>query len=210
MQTGTTSNGGTAQVQPWVQGAIAKISGTTTSAESTASAAMSSTNVVGPVGPLPLSVRTANFPGTPAVLLIGDCHFLHRLCQLLLFCLIFRKRQLLRFVGGVAGRTGEIVNKVGPVKEEAIAGVRSSPATVVKVEDAGQIVNRSTGTITKGSDEVANPRLARVGNGNCGQGYSSEEVSSVDFLTLNLVAPFCSVLGKKLMQFIFCNMLGFL
>ncbi|CAM6060831.1 unnamed protein product [Sphagnum tenellum] len=178
VQTGTTSNGGTAQVQAWVQGAIAKISVTTTSAESPASAAMSSTNVVGPVGPLPLSVSTANFPGTPAVRLIGDCHFLHRLCQLLLFCLIFRKRQLLRFVGGVAGRTGETVNKVGPVKEEAMAGVQSSPATVVKVEDGGQIVNRSTGTITKGSDEVANPRLARVGNGNCGQGYSSEEDSS--------------------------------
>ncbi|CAK9278664.1 unnamed protein product [Sphagnum jensenii] len=123
---------------------------------------MSSTNVVGPVGPLPLSVSTANFPGTPAVRLIGDCHFLHRLCQLLLFCLIFQKRQLLRFVGGVAGRTGETVNKVGPVKEEAMAGVRSSPATVVKVEDGGQIVNRSTGTITKGSDEVKNLFLVLV------------------------------------------------
>jgi hypothetical protein len=80
------------------------------------------------------------------------------------------------------------------------------------MEDGGQIVNRSTGTITKGSDEVANPRLARVGNGNCGQGYSSEEVRSVDFFNPQPCCPilFCILLlGKKLMQFLFCNMLGF-
>jgi hypothetical protein len=28
---------------------------------------------------------------------------------------------------------------------------------------------------------VANTRSARVGYGNCGQGYSSEEVRSIDF-----------------------------
>jgi hypothetical protein len=181
VQTGTTSNGGTAQLQAWVQGAIAKITATSPSAEVPASAAISSTNLVGPVVPLPLNVSTATFPGTPAVRLIGDCHFLHRLCQLLLFCLIFRKRQLLRFVGGVAARTSESITKVGPLKEEVMTGVQGSPTTVVKVEDGGQIPNHSTGTITKGSEEVANTRSARVGYGNCGQGYSSEEVRSIDF-----------------------------
>ncbi|CAK9198991.1 unnamed protein product [Sphagnum troendelagicum] len=186
VQTGTTSNGGTAQLQAWVQGAIAKITATSPSAEVPASAAISSTILVGPVVPLPMNLSTATFPGTPAVRLIGDCHFLHRLCQLLLFCLIFRKRQLLRFVGGVAGRTSESITKVGPLKEEVMTGVQGSPTTVVKVEDGGQIPNHSTGTITKGSEEVANTRSARVGYGNCGQGYSSEEVKHLFLVLVDL------------------------
>ncbi len=181
MQTWTRSNGGTAQLQAWVQGAIAKISAITRSAEVSASVAILSTNLVGPVVPLPLIVSTATFPGTPAVRLTGDCHFLYRLCQLLLFCLIFCKYQLLRVVGSVAGQTSEAITKVGPLKEEVMIGVQGSEATVVKVEDGGQIVNHSMGTITKGSEEGANTQSAWVGNGNCGQGYSSEQVRSIDF-----------------------------
>ncbi len=37
--------------------------------------AIPSTNLVEPVVPLPLSVSTATFPGTPTVHLIGDYHF---------------------------------------------------------------------------------------------------------------------------------------
>jgi hypothetical protein len=48
---------------------------------------------------MPISINTGTFPGTPAVRLIGDCHFLRRLCQLLLFCFFFRRTQLPRFVG---------------------------------------------------------------------------------------------------------------
>ncbi|CAM6076420.1 unnamed protein product [Sphagnum tenellum] len=46
---------------------------------------------------------------------------------------------------------------LGPLKEEVVTGVQGSAATAVKVEDGGQIVNHSMGTITKGSKEVANP-----------------------------------------------------
>jgi hypothetical protein len=51
----------------------------------------------------------------------------------------------------------EPITKVGPLKEEVVTGVQGSAATAVKVEDGGQIVNHSMGTITKGSKEVANP-----------------------------------------------------
>jgi hypothetical protein len=68
VQTGPTmSNGGTTQVQAWVQGAIANVSATTPSAEVLASATIPSTNLAGPVVPLPLSVTTPTFPETPAV-----------------------------------------------------------------------------------------------------------------------------------------------
>ena len=79
-------------MQEWVQGAIAKISnnadGASTSTQNPNSGRSSF---------MPISIKTGTYPGTPAVRLIGDCHFLHRLCQLLLFCLIFRRRQSPRF-----------------------------------------------------------------------------------------------------------------
>ncbi|CAM6032944.1 unnamed protein product, partial [Sphagnum compactum] len=141
VQTGTTSNGGTTQVQAWVQGAIVKISATTPSAEVLAFSTIPSTNLVGPVVPLPLSVTTPTFPETPAV---------HAP-----YC--------------------KPITKIGPLKQEVMAGVQGPAATVVEVEDGDQIVNHSMATITKGSEEVANPQSAWVGYGNCGQGYSSEE-----------------------------------
>jgi hypothetical protein len=49
----------------------------------------------------------------------------------------------------------EAITKVGPLKEEVVTEVQA--ATAVKVEDGGQIMNQSMGTITKGSKEVANP-----------------------------------------------------
>lgn len=172
LQTGTASNGGTTQVQAWVQGAIAKINSSSNVTDTPSSTTLTSTT---PVANLPLSVSTATFPGTPAVRLIGDCHFLHRICQLLLFCLIFRKRQLPRFVGGTGPRpTPEGV--ASKPKEEPLVGPRTTGSAVVKTEEGVPVVARTTSTVSKGADDVANPRLTRVGNGNCGQGYTSEEV----------------------------------
>ena len=176
----TPSSGGTAQVQAgvqaWVQGAIAKINSSNTNTDSPTSA-VASTTVAGPAANLPLSVSTATFPGTPAVRLISDCHFLHKLCQLLLFCLIFRKRQLPRYVQISAGRPAATVdNKLGNVKEEPLMGQRTLSTAPVKVEEGGHAVTRTASTVSKSAEDVANPRVQRVGNGNCGQGYTSEEV----------------------------------
>lgn len=86
------SSNGATSVQAWVQGAIAKVNNSTEGA-----ASLTSSVVAGTVTPLQLSVSQAAFPGMPAVRLIGDCNFLHRLCQLLLFCLIFRRRPPQRY-----------------------------------------------------------------------------------------------------------------
>lgn len=177
---GAPSSGGTAQVQAgvqaWVQGAIAKINSNSTNTDSPTSA-VASTTVAGPAANLPLSVSTATFPGTPAVRLISDCHFLHRLCQLLLFCLIFRKRQLPRHVQISAGRPAATAdNKLGNIKEEPLMGQRTMGTVPVKVEEGGHSVTRTASTVSKGAEDVANPRGQRVGNGNCGQGYTSDEV----------------------------------
>ena len=63
-----------------------------------------STTASGPVTPFPLSVSQATFPGMPAVRLVGDCNFLHRL---LLFCFLFRKRPLPRLAQAAAPRNSD-------------------------------------------------------------------------------------------------------
>jgi hypothetical protein len=159
---GTPSSGGTAQVQAgvqaWVQGAIAKINSSSTNTDSPTSA-VATTTVAGPAANLPLSVSTATFPGTPAVRLISDCHFLHRLCQLLLFCLIFRKRQLPRHVQSFsAGRpVATAESKLGNIKEEPLMGQRTLNSAPVKVEEGGHSVTRSASTVSKGTEDVTNP-----------------------------------------------------
>lgn len=135
------SSNGTTSVQAWFQGAIAKASDSTEGAVSLTSAA-----ATGTVPPLQLSVSQAAFPGMPAVRLVGDCNFLHRLCQLLLFCLIFRRRQLSRFI---------------PTAPRNPDGMDSS-------------------------DELGGGRSARVGNGNAGQGYTSDEVKFLFLVSVNL------------------------
>lgn len=182
-QAGAPNTGGATQVQTgvqaWVQGAIAKInSGGTTNTDST-SATITSTAISGPTQNLPLSVSTATFPGTPAVRLISDCHFLHRLCQLLLFCLIFRKRQLPRFVNVAGARpvtAPDGTSKLGLVKEDPLGGQRTANGAPIKSEDGSQATVRTASTVSKGGEDVTNPRLTRVGNGNCGQGYTADEV----------------------------------
>lgn len=143
MPAGTGSSGATAQVQAgvqaWVQGAIAKINSSSTNTDSPASAVTSST-VAGPAANLPFSVSTATFPGTPAVRLISDCHCLHRLCQLLLFCLMFRKRQSPRHVQIFAGRSTATVdanNKLGTIKDEPFIGQRTLSTAPVGDKEAG-------------------------------------------------------------------------
>lgn len=135
------SSNGTTTVQAWVQEALAKVTNSTEGAVS-----LTSSTVTGTVPPLQLSVSQGAFPGMPAVRLIGDCNFLHRLCQLLLFCLIFRRRQLPRYV--------------------------STPPKNLDGMDA--------------PDELGNGRSLRVGSGNAGQGYTSDEVKFLFLVSVNL------------------------
>ncbi|KAH7306515.1 hypothetical protein KP509_22G016300 [Ceratopteris richardii] len=113
-QVSSAYNNGTTSVQAWMQGAIAKVNNSTEGA-----ASMTPSSTTGAVPPLQLNVSQSAFPGMPAVRLVGDCNFLHRLCQLLLFCFIFRRRQQSRgslsvspvegseeFGGGRSGRFG--------------------------------------------------------------------------------------------------------
>jgi len=79
-QSGSASSTGSTQMQAWVQVAIAKISSTTDGVTNSTPNPIS-----GPSSIMPISINTGTFPGTPAVRLIGDCHFLRRLCQLLPF-----------------------------------------------------------------------------------------------------------------------------
>ncbi|KAG0447008.1 hypothetical protein HPP92_028521 [Vanilla planifolia] len=126
-------------MQAWVQGAIAKISNNTDGGTTTTPNPIS-----GPSPFMPISINTGTFPGTPAVRLIGDCHFLHRLCQLLLFCLIFRRRH---------------------------AVIKLTASAVSKVEDA-------QGIRSGHFDEGHPGKSIRLGSGNAGQGYTSEEENS--------------------------------
>ncbi|KAL5715592.1 Mediator of RNA polymerase II transcription subunit 16 [Ranunculus cassubicifolius] len=150
-QNGTASSTGSSQMQAWVQGAIAKISGTADGVPNSAPNLMS--------GP-PISINTGTFPGTPAVRLIGDCHFLHRLCQLLLFCFFFWRKQLPRFIG---------VQKT------------SQLAAPTKVEGG---IFRPEGS--KGVEEGPAGRAQRFGSGNGGQGYNFEEVRVLFLILMDL------------------------
>ncbi|CAN6487225.1 unnamed protein product [Victoria cruziana] len=170
-QNGASSIGST-HMQTWVQGAIAKINST---ADGTASMPNPMT---GPSPFMPISINTGTFPGTPAVRLIGDCHFLHRLCQLLLFCLFFRRKQLPRLIGAVQRSMDS-----NPMKSQSISSnkgleeinMSSRPAPgATKLEESQS--NRVVQSIscTKSLDELPT-RPPRFGFGNVGQGYTSEE-----------------------------------
>ncbi|XP_078427438.1 sensitive to freezing 6 [Wolffia australiana] len=154
-QSGTTSAMGSTQMQAWVQGAIAKISsnadGVSSSAPNPGTGQAASF--------VPISINTGTFPGTPAVRLIGDCHFLHRLCQLLLFCLLFRKRQLPRFMGSSQ-------------KAQLAAGS--------KAEDGGRAGQPKT------QEDAAASRALKIGSGNAGQGYTSDEVKVLFLILVDL------------------------
>lgn len=164
-------------MQAWVQGAIAKISSTSEGVPSS-----TSTPINGPSSFMPISINTGTFPGTPAVRLIGDCHFLHRLCQLLLFCFFFRRTQLPRFISGAQRNADAGTQKThpnGPGKVEEISSVPKHTSAMVRTEE-GQASRVSQGvTGTKGAEEGPASR-SRLGSGNAGQGYAFEEVEQDD------------------------------
>nr|XP_034912490.1 mediator of RNA polymerase II transcription subunit 16-like isoform X2 [Populus alba] len=185
-QSGGTSSTGSTQMQAWVQGAIAKIS-STTDGVSTAT----SNPISGPSSFMPISINTGTFPGTPAVRLIGDCHFLHRLCQLLLFCFFFRRRtQVPRFAGGTQRNpTDTNVQKPqsgAPSKVEEINSVSSKPAPAAVRSDEGQAVRGSQVVPGAKAVEEGPAGRHRVGSGNAGQGYSSEEVKVLFLILMDL------------------------
>ncbi|KAK9714700.1 hypothetical protein RND81_06G113500 [Saponaria officinalis] len=166
-QSGTTSSTGSTQMQAWVQGAIAKISGTTDGV-----ATSSPTPISGPTSFMPISINTGTFPGTPAVRLIGDCHFLHRLCQLLLFCFFFRRTQLPRYIQNAQRNNDTSIQKpqtgaLGKFEENHNAQMKPGAVGGVKAED---------GPANK----------ARLGAGNAGQGYTFEEVKVLFQILIDL------------------------
>lgn len=179
-QSGTASSTGSTQMQAWVQGAIAKISSTNDGVSNS-----TSNTISGPSTFMPISINTGTFPGTPAVRLIGDCHFLHRLCQLLLFCFFFRRTQQTRLFAGAQRNTDANMQKPqpgGPGKVEEINSVSSKPASAMVRLDEGQLT-RTGQTIpgAKGSEEGPASR-PKLGSGNAGQGYTFEEVDTDSFL----------------------------
>jgi hypothetical protein len=172
-QNGGTSSIGSAQLQTWVQGAIAKISNTTDGGSNPTPNPIS-----GPSTFMPISVNTGTFPGTPAVRLIGDCHFLHRLCQLLLFCFFFRRTQLPRYMGAANRTTDTNIQKSNAPASGKVEEISKPVSAVAKSEDgltgrAGQLMSGP-----KGSEEAPSGR-SRLGSGNAGQGYTFEEVLTI-------------------------------
>lgn len=162
-------------MQAWVQGAIAKISGSTDGVSTSTPNPIS-----GPSSFMPISINTGTFPGTPAVRLIGDCHFLHRLCQLLLFCFFFRRALQPRFAQRNTDANPQKNQPGAPGKMEEVNSVAAKPTTMTRPDEAqgaraGQLVPGA-----KGAEE--GPRGLKIGSGNAGQGYTFEEVVTVYFI----------------------------
>ncbi|XP_062096656.1 mediator of RNA polymerase II transcription subunit 16 isoform X1 [Humulus lupulus] len=182
-QNGTTNSTGSTQMQAWVQGAIAKISSTNDGVSSSAPNPIS-----GPSSFMPISINTGTFPGTPAVRLIGDCHFLHRLCQLLLFCFFFRRTQLPRYMGNAQRNTDTNVQRPQsgqPGKVEEMGSGPAKPSSVVRPDESqvtrsGQVVPGAKGV------EEGSAGRSRLGSGNAGQGYTFEEVKVLFLILMDL------------------------
>ncbi|KAM7530680.1 hypothetical protein LguiB_034090 [Lonicera macranthoides] len=181
-QGGTANSTGSTQMQAWVQGAIAKISGTSDGVPNA-----SPNPINGPSSFMPISINTGTFPGTPAVRLIGDCHFLHRLCQLLLFCFFFRRTQLPR--GGTQRNTDTSAQKLqpgGPGKVEEVNSGPSKPTSAMVRSDEGQVSRvAQVNSGAKGPEEATASR-SRSGSGNAGQGYTFEEVKVLFLILMDL------------------------
>ena len=173
-QGGATSAPGNSQMQEWVQGAIAKISNNSDGAATTTPNPMSGRSSF-----MPISINTGTFPGTPAVRLIGDCHFLHRLCQLLLFCLLFRRRQSPRLLANAQKNQDSAIQKIQHMMnaktEDSSTTVRSGLGAA-KVEDGQAMRGGQFALGAKGPEENLIGKSVRIGSGNAGQGYTSDEV----------------------------------
>ncbi|KAH7838602.1 hypothetical protein Vadar_028814 [Vaccinium darrowii] len=178
-QGGTASSTGSTQMQAWVQGAIAKIS-------STADGVPNSTPnpISGASSFMPISINTGTFPGTPAVRLIGDCHFLHRLCQLLLFCFFFRRTLLPRFIGNSQRNSDTKLGGLGKVEE-----INSGPTKLnVGMARSEEVQGARTGQAVPGAKgpEEGSAGRSRLGSGNAGQGYTFEEVKVLFLILVDL------------------------
>ncbi|KAM0906821.1 hypothetical protein ACQ4PT_016526 [Festuca glaucescens] len=185
-QSGVASTTGSSQMQEWVQGAIAKISNNADGATNAAPNPVSGRSSF-----MPISINTGTFPGTPAVRLIGDCHFLHRLCQLLLFCLLFRRRQSPRLLANAQKNPDSAMQKIQHLmnskiedNSSAVSAVRSGLGAA-KMEDGpttrGQLVLGA-----KGLEENPTGKSVRIGSGNAGQGYTSDEVKVLFLILVDL------------------------
>ncbi|KAK6917525.1 hypothetical protein RJ641_018276 [Dillenia turbinata] len=166
------------------QGAIAKISSTSDGVSNSTPNPIS-----GPSSFMPISINTGTFPGTPAVRLIGDCHFLHRLCQLLLFCFFFRRMQLPRFAGAAQRNADSSMQKPqpnGPGKLEEASNVGAKPASAVAKSEETQLGR--TGQLIPGAKGVEEGPASRSrwGYGNAGQGYTFEEVKVLFLILMDL------------------------
>ncbi|KAJ0443546.1 putative mediator of RNA polymerase II transcription subunit 16 [Helianthus annuus] len=174
-QNGSASSTASTPIQAWVQGAIAKISSTSDGVPNA-----TPNPVTGPSSFMPISINTGTFPGTPAVRLIGDCHFLHRLCQLLLFCYFFRRIHLPRFLGAPQrNNTDSAVHKPqsgGPGKVEEISSVSTKATSAL----GGQV-----GSGAKSSEDGP-ANKSRYGSGNAGQGYTFDEVKVLFLILMDL------------------------
>ncbi|XP_059435637.1 mediator of RNA polymerase II transcription subunit 16 [Corylus avellana] len=183
-QTGTASSTGSTQMQAWVQGAIAKISSTNDGVSNSTPNPIS-----GPSSFMPISINTGTFPGTPAVRLIGDCHFLHRLCQLLLFCFFFRRTQLPRFLGAAQRNADTNMQKPqpgAPGKLEEINSVSTKPTSAVARSDDGQVARANQLIAGAKGIEDGTAGRSRLGSGNAGQGYTFEEVRVLFLILMDL------------------------
>ncbi|XP_021740552.1 LOW QUALITY PROTEIN: mediator of RNA polymerase II transcription subunit 16-like [Chenopodium quinoa] len=179
-QTGTPSSTGNTQMQAWVQGAIAKISGTPDGVSSSTPNPLS-----GPTSYMPISINTGTFPGTPAVRLIGDCHFLHRLCQLLLFCFFFRRTNLSRFIPSSQRMADASMQKTQPnVASKVEENQTKSMPVSGRLEDAQGARSNQLVAGVKVEDGPAG--RVRMGTGNAGQGYTYEEVKVLFLILMDL------------------------
>ncbi|XP_074560985.1 mediator of RNA polymerase II transcription subunit 16-like [Curcuma longa] len=178
-----TRQGGNSQMQAWVQGALTKISNNADGGSS-----MAQNPASGPYPFMPITINTGTFPGAPSVRLIGDCHFLHRLCQLLLFCLIFRQRQLPRSIGNIQKNPASSLQKVQTIsngKVEENSAVSRPTMGVAKTEEVQAYRSRQMSIGPKGV-EASTSKSIRYGSGNAGQGYTSEEVKVLFLILVDL------------------------
>ncbi|XP_076902337.1 mediator of RNA polymerase II transcription subunit 16-like [Bidens hawaiensis] len=185
-QNGSASSTASTPIHAWVQGAIAKISSTSDGVPNTTPNPIS-----GPSSSfMPISINTGTFPGTPAVRLIGDCHFLHRLCQLLLFCYFFRRIHLPRFLGAPQRNNADSsVHKPqsgGPNKvEEISSGSTKVTSAMGRSDELAVSRGGQVGSGPKGSEEGP-ANKSRYGSGNAGQGYTFDEVKVLFLILMDL------------------------
>lgn len=178
-------------MQAWMQGAIAKISSSNDGVSNSTANPISGSATF-----MPISINTGTFPGTPAVRLIGDCHFLHRLCQLLLFCYLQRSRLPQRN----ADVSSQKLQTGATSKLEEVNSAKPTPA-LNRVEEAQGFRTSQLSSGVKGIDENS-ARTTKMGSGNAGQGYTFEEVkflyTSVLFTSIQLsVDSFCCYLKNR-------------